>query len=288
MNHKIALIISFCITILLTNSISNTAYSVSNSVKSQEDYIFTLDALRSIDIMIENFSDEPGKDKFNNVKALFRDASENLYGQNFDISYQKFRKMKFSLIDLLDGIAQKYLDRTKEILDSTQKESFEILLKYSNRNSTFTSYFRKPFDPLHDIKPYDASKFHYFYTRGRIETYLRDGYKNYHEALKSFKDPEIDLMRKKKNITPASMNFIILRYLAVIENCRQAKQLGIEIHKIMNTTELGRSMTEFGVSGKAMDPIFDYRIPDQYKVDANDNLGLSHALELKRMEKRKQ
>ncbi|MBN1531930.1 MAG: hypothetical protein JXA20_04650 [Spirochaetes bacterium] len=287
MNQKRGLLLSILFTVLIAVSLQSDLYPVSTAVKSQEDYIFTLDALRNINIMVENFSEDSIQKKHDQIQALFREASETLYAQNFDGSYQKFRKLKFDLIDLLDTISQKYLDRTKEILDSTQKESFDILIKYSPKNTSFITYFRKPFDPLHDVKVYDATKYHYFHSRVKIATYLRNGYKNYHEALNSFKDPEIEMLRKKKYMTPGSQNFIIERFLTVIENCRQAKQYGIEIHRILNANEFGKSLAEFGISGQSMDPIFDYRIPEQFKIDANDNIGLIHAIELKRLEKRK-
>jgi hypothetical protein len=287
MNQKRVLLFSIFLAALIAVSFQSDLYPVSTAVKSQEDYVFTLDALRNINIMVENFSEDSIQKKNDQVQSLFREASQSLYGQNFDGSYQKFRKLKFDLIDLLEVVAQKYLDRTKDILDSTQKESFDILIKYSRKNTSFITYFRKPFDPLHDVKFYDETKYHYFYSRVRIATYLKNGYKNYQEAQNSFKDPEIEMLRKKKYMTPATQNFIIERFLTVIENCRQAKQYGIEIHRILNAKEFGRSLSEFGVTGSSMDPIFDYRIPDQFKVDANDNIGLIHAIELKRLEKRK-
>jgi len=286
MNH-IRLAAIFLMVLFLTVSNDRNAYSVSNAVKSQEDYIYTLDALRSINIMVENFPEDNTQKRYDQIKSQFRDAGEEFYGQNFDSSFQKFRKLKFSLIEFLDSVAQKYLDRTKEILDSTQKESFEVMIKYSKKNSSYTIYFRKPYDPLHDVKAYDETKFHYFYSREKIESYLRNGYKSYHEALNAFKDPEIVMLRKKKNMAPVIQNLIITRFLTVIDHCRQAKQYGIEIHRILNLKELGKSLQEFGISGSSLDPIFDYRIPEQYKVDANDNIGLIHTIEVKRMEKRK-
>ena len=277
-----------CLTVsVMFFAINREAQSVSTSVKSEKDYIFTLNALRSINIMVDNFADDAGKGKYKEVNKHFREAGEAFYGRSFDESFQKFRKLKFELIDLLDSIAKSYIDRTKLIMDSTQKDAFEILIKYSKKNTNFTSYLRRPFNPLYDVKPYDVQKFHYFYNRVKIEKYIRNGYRNLQDARDLHDDPEIDMLKKRKYLSPSGQNFIINKYLNAIYRCRQAKVLGIAIHKIINVSELGKSLTEFGISARHLDPIFDYRIPDKYKIDANDNIGLIHAVEVRKLEKRK-
>jgi hypothetical protein len=281
MKRTIILGIFILLAALLTGT---TAFAISPAVKSSQDFIFTLDTLRSVRIMIENFGDDELKKKYSDITALFQEAGENYYGQNFTDSTLKFGKVKMDLILLLESIGNMYLKRTKEILDSTSKDSFNILIEYSKR-SGLGEYFRKPYDPLRDIKPYDPEKYHLFHDRQRIEAYLRQGYKKYHQAKKVMEDPEIAMLRKRKNLTPNNINFIISRFSSVVMLCREAKQNGIEIHRTKNINELGKSLVKYNIHHGSIIPVYDDRIPEEYKVDANDNLGLIHSVELKKLGK---
>jgi len=100
------------------------AMALSTAVKAGNDYNYTLDKLRAMHVMIENFGDEDLRNKYSYIKSLFQESGENLYGQNYSYSYEKFRKLKSELIIMLEKMAQNYLDRTKLILDSTAKKLF--------------------------------------------------------------------------------------------------------------------------------------------------------------------
>jgi len=272
------------IAVLAVLFIDTDSFSISSAVKSTEDYYLAMNSLREMKIMVENFGDEELKKNYTSINTLFQSASEDYYGQNFSSSHEKYRKLKFEFIAILEKIAQIYLNRTKEILDSTEKESFDIMIKYS-KNSGLAQYLRKPFDPLRDVKPLKEDEYHYFRDRERIESYLKNGYKLYQEAKGYFNDPDIEMLKKRKAMSSESQNFIISRYLNTIYTCRQSKQNGIAIHQIKNPNELGKSLVKYDIKGGSIIPIFDDRIPEKYKVDANDNIRLIHAVELKRVEK---
>ena len=258
------------------------SYAISSAAKSNLDYTFTLETLRHIQIMVDNFGDEQLKKKHADLKSMFQDASEDYYSQNFTNSELKFRKVKIELIKVLEAIDDIYLKRTKAILDSTSKESFDILIQYS-KESGLTVYLRKPFDPLKDIKTIDPTMYHLFHDREKITTYLREGYKKYEKALSIFNDQDINYLKKKSNLTMKSMNHIISRYTELVFLCREAKQNGIEIHKLLNIKEESASLRKHNVSHEALIPIYDDRIPEKYKVDANDNLRLIHSVEQKKL-----
>jgi hypothetical protein len=277
---------TYIMTIALLGIISSAvdSYSISPTVKSAQDYALTLSTLRHLNIMIENFGDETMKKKYTDVKNLFQGAGEDFYGQDFTSSALKFKKVKMELISLLETIDDLYLKRTKEILDSTSKESFDSLIEYS-KQSGLGRYFIKPYDPLKDIKPYEPNKYHLFHDREKIEAYLREGYKEYYRAKNIFEDPEIALLRKKTTLTEKNIRYIISSYMDVVFICRQAKEEGIEIHRVTKINELGKSMLKYNISHGSITPIFDDRIPEKYKVDANDNIRLIHAVEMKKLQK---
>lgn len=259
-------------------------HAISPTVKSHQDYGLTMTKLREMRIMIENFGDDAIKKRFMDLKTQFQDAGENYYGQNFTLSTSKFKKLKMEIISLLETIDDLYLKRTKEILDSTSKGAFDTLIEYSKK-SGLAMYFVRPYDPLKDIKPYDSDKYHLFHDRERIENYLREGYKKYHAAKNIFEDPEIAIMRQKTNLTTQNINYIIHNYSRVVDLCREAKEAGIEIHRVTNINELGKSMLKYNVTHGSIIPIFDDRIPEQFKVDANDNRKLIHSIEMRKLKK---
>ncbi len=279
--HVAALILLFMV-IGTSNS-----YSISPIEKSSKDYALTLETLRNIRIMVENFGDDELKNKYAVIRLQFQDASESFFGQDFTSSASKYKKVKLEMISILGLIDDLYLKRTKEILDSTSKDTFDSLIEYS-KHSGLAAYFARPYDPLKDVKPYDSDKYHLFHDRERISSYLREGYKKYQTAKNIYEDPEITLLRKKTTLTVKNINYIIARYSDVIILCRQAKECGIEIHRVKNINELGKSMLKYNVSHGSIIPIFDDRIPEKFKVDANDNMRYIHAVEQKKLQKKRQ
>jgi hypothetical protein len=253
--------------------------------KAQKEYRYNLTILRSIKVMVENFPDDGIKSKYEGAQKKFQEASELYYGQKFSDSYLKFRVVKEDLIKLMQQLAKIYLDRTKEILDSTSKDAFDIIIKYG-KNSGEITYFRKPFDPLYDVKPYSEKNYHFYHDRSKIESFLKEGYKRYQEALAYFNDPEIEYIKNKKNISTETLNYILDRYLLSIFLCRESKQLGIEIHKIgIKQEEIKDQKNRLSAaffSGQYVLPIYDTRIPEKFKVDANDNMELMHKIEMQR------
>ncbi len=257
-------------------------YAISAAVRSYQDYTLTLGTLRNMQIMVENFGDEQLRKKHAEIKTMFQDASETQYSQNFTSSELKFKKLKTELIKILEAVDDIYLKRTKMILDSTSKESFDVLLEYGKEGG-MAKYLGKPFDPLKDKKTIDPSMYHLFHDRGKITTYLREGYKKYEKAMSLFNDPDIAYLKKKANPTSQSVNLILTSLAEVVYLCREAKQNGIEIMKILYMKEEGKSLVKYKITHGSIIPIFDDRIPEKYKVDANDNLRLIHSVEQKRL-----
>ncbi|TAL39208.1 MAG: hypothetical protein EPN93_02385 [Spirochaetes bacterium] len=279
------ILIIFCIILFQAVVHPAPGFAVSTAVKTQFDYMFTLDVLRNLRIFIENFGTEEQKTKYEEIKKLFNDASESYYAQSFSVSHQKYFGVKERLSELLEIIAGAYLKRTREILDSTSKNSFDIILKYG-KNSGLKKYLSMPYDPIEGIKPIKEDEYHFFYDKEAIETYLRSGYKRLELAKSVFEDPELKIVKEKKNKTSSNLDFIIDRYWKTISNCRVAKQYGIEIHKILKINMIGEILRKYNLTSQALSPIFDDRIPEEYKIDANDNLRLIHSIEKERLTKK--
>lgn len=282
--HK-HLSILFAIIIML--AIASTSFAISTAVKAQNDYFLTLSLLRQIRIMIENFGDDATKNKYQEIQTLFQTASEEYYGQNFDSSHQKYYKVKQELVALTDTLATLYINRAQQILDSTSKQSFDIMIKY-DKNSTLKKYFQKPYNPVEEIKPYNPEEYHLFFDRETIERYLKNGYRKLQEAKNIYNNQDVIYLKSKKIIKHDELEFIIKQYMAVIDYCRLAKQYGIEIHKMVKVHQLDTIQRKYGLASNKLDPIYDDRIPEEFKVDANDNMSLVHSIEKARLEKKTQ
>ncbi len=291
MNNKVIAILILISWVCLLSSARS--YAVSGSVQSQDDYIFTLTHLRNMRIVIENFGTDELKTHFDKVSQLFQRNAKEFYAQEFsffDEESKKYRTrffyVKKEMSTLFDKMANIYLERGKEILDSTTKQSFDILISYG-RQSNLVKFFNKEFDPLNDIKPYKEKEYHFFHDKEIIERYLRHGYKTLNNAKRIYTDPDLLLIKNKEKKTSKDYSYLINRYWRVISDCRQAKQYGIEIHKILKVNEVTTILKRYQKNLVSLDPnpIFDDRIPQEFKVDANDNLKLIHSHELQRISK---
>jgi hypothetical protein len=124
-------------------------YAVAPSVKSQEDYIYLLGLLRNTQVMIANFANDDQKKKYNEINTEFRNASVDFYAHNF-VYYDKdsdkhrvrFYGVKSKLVTLLEEMAKVYIDRSENLLRSTSKDSFDILIKFTKGG--YAKYFTRP------------------------------------------------------------------------------------------------------------------------------------------------
>lgn len=279
-------------TLLMTSIILiySNAFAISSAVKSSKDYYYTTKILREMKPMLTNFKTDENQKAYENLMKNFEDATLEYYGTNYDSSATKYYNLKLEIIKVLETVSKIYISRTKEILAATAAENsvIEVFITY-NKNSGYSTYFNKPFDPLKDVKPYDdkftSKDFHFFYDSHRVETYLRDGHSNFSDALKFFNDPEIAFIKSRKKIKSDQLNFIIDKYMNTIQFCRMAKQSAIEIYKIKNEFNTGSIQDKYDLKKNQITSIFDDRIPEKFKVDAIDNEKLLYPVELERKKK---
>ncbi len=299
MNYK-KLIITIIFLAIFNNI--KIAYPISASMKSEKNYIMAIELIRHLSIIISNFGTKEQKDKFSEIRNIFIKASQQHYARefarpgsftdeipadnNFISSVDIFMQFKLKAVLLYDVIASNYIKRAKEILDSTSKQSFEIIIKYSPK-SGHARYFYEPINPLTDKKPYDPRKYHYFHDRTKIETYLKMGYKYLQDAINIYENADLKYVKSKKEKRSVDLNYLIKKYNHIIKITRQSKQYGLEIHKILKQSELDLILRKHDITMGAIrkHPIYDDRIPKEYKIDLVDNKKMLFELEKKRMTK---
>ena len=267
-----------------------TAFPISIGVRSSQDYYFTMKVLRQIKPMIENFKTDDLYKKYENLLKGFESATLDYYSNNFDSSVVKFYNLKLEMMKFLQELSDVYLKRTNDLLARSIKDNdaVNVFLEY-NKQSGYVEYFKKPFDPLRDVKPYNekftARDFHFFYDSPKIEDWLHSGYYYHGQALKIYNDKEIEFLKSRKKIKSEHIDLIIEKYLDVIGYCRTAKQCALEIYKNHNDFETLSIMDKYKIRKDQITPIFDDRIPEEFKVDAVDNVKLLYYVEVERRKK---
>lgn len=295
--HIILILFLFTVGVALT---PQTLFALSAAVKSQNDYVSSLDTLRDLKIIIDNFGSDDQKKKFEDIRALFKQSSEKHYAQEFirpdaltenaqpdnttQYSIELFNKLKSQISILLDEVAKGYIDRSQAILDSTAKETNDILIEYSKK-SGLGKYFYRSIDPLSEKKPYNTEKYHYFKDREALEHYLKNGYKSLQDARTLYNDPDYTYIKAKQTKSTVDLDYLLYKQQGMIKHCRQAKQYGIEIHKILKESALGSIQRKYNITLGTITkyPIYDDRIPEEYKVDAIDNQKLIFKIEKERI-----
>ena len=282
---KYIVFIAFLLTFIQSNLLAKSPI-----VQSGLDYRFTFDVMREMDPMMINFTSDDRKKDHEALKKSFEDAVTEFYGQNYTVASTKFYNLKLELIRVLEQLCNDYMDRTKELLTATTEENrvFDIFINYNKRGPYYV-YFKKPIDPLNDISPYreefPVEDFHFFYTKRKVENFLRDGHYNFFEAKRLFNDPDVAYFKSKKRMQHNELDYIIEKYINVIKRCRHAKQLGIEIYKLKNRHAAAYYKDKYNLRKSQFTPIFDDSIPEKFIVDAVDNVKLLYPEEVARKEK---
>lgn len=278
------------IALAILTFIAESAYPISVGVRSSKDYAFTTKVLREIKPMVENFKTDESYKEFQNIQAAFEDATKDYYSNDFDSSYKKYYNLKLQMMKFVEGLSKSYIERTGFLLDNALKDTnaIKIFVEY-NKHSATVRYFRKPFNPLIDVMPYNdefkSTDFHFFYDSPRIEDYIHSGYFYHGEAKRIYNDKEIEFIKSRKKIKTENIDYVIERYLAVIDLCRQSKQCALEIYKNKNDYNTGAILEKYNIRKSQITPIFDDRIPEDYKVDAVDNIKLFYSIEIGRRQK---
>jgi hypothetical protein len=298
MIKKTALLIIISATVVL-NSVGNV-YAISAAVLSNHDYVLTLGIIRDMQIMIDNFGTSDQKKKFDEIKTAFRKASERHYAQeyqrppviteedkpdnNAQYSTEMFFQLKTKLAELLDEVSKGYIARSREILDSTSVQTTDVIIRFGHNTGTY-KYFFKSVDPVNDRKPYQTNQYHYYRDKETLERYLRGGYKELQDAENLAANPDFAYLKTKKNKTPDDIETILNTYMNIVKLCRQSKQLGLEIHRLLKVTDLGDIQRKYNVTLSTIikNPVLDDRIPETYKVDIVDNQKLVYASERSRL-----
>lgn len=289
----------FVVLTLITGS--TPLFSFSNAQISDSEYRYALELIRELNIIISNFGLDEEKEDFETIKEHFRKAAERHYARDFvtqvslddeteevsndSTSVNLFYDLKVELLEMYAKYSEFYAQRAEYILNGLAYETTEIIIEYGKGSAQSKYFFSRAFNPLKDNKSYDADKFHYFKIRATLQELLEDGYRYLQESRDVFKDVDYVYIMSKEERTSRELTFLLEKHRAAIKISRQAKENGIEIYRYLNIHDLGDSLSKYDVNNSSIlsYPIYDDRIPESLKIDANDNRNLLWTLEKKRV-----
>ena len=90
-------------------------------------------------------------------------------------------------------------------------------------------------------------------------------------------------LENNKKMSPRTRAKRISNYMAVITLCRDAKLNGVMIFQLLQRNKVYAVQKNYSTNRfafeKGLNPVFDLRIPEKYRIDANDSYKRLHKVE---------
>jgi hypothetical protein len=201
-----------------------------------------------------------------------------------------------------------------DTLKENDRELVDISIEYGYGSRNVRD-FNTDREAPYLARQYESKDYHYVIDKVAIEKIIEAGY----GALGEAKRARIDALKIERNfekhqkLQPVHRKFRIEKYMAVITKCREAKTSAVHVFQLKypfdnyylmkdEKTSLGRiiqpdskneeAVLEKGksmnyrinpyVSPKNINPVFDRRIPERYRRDAADVIGLVYDEEVEK------
>lgn len=272
--------------ILLLLFVAQPASSLTVSEKAKIKRGQTLDLMVFLEVPLKNFQTPELEKEYAEIKAKFRASLTYYYEVNYLESYRGFLETLVLLEKLYEKLSLQYIDRTNQMLQKAAQTIVSVEIEFHKRAIKNTLFDRDRLAPK-EKQMYDPTEFHFTYTKRDISSNLEMGYNILTEA-KEIRQMAMDVdkfLEEDKEMDPNTRLRRVEMYRAVINRCRQSKQNAVQAFRLINKHEVYKVQDQFKNNYYAkeynLDPVFDPRIPDQYKVDASDSLNRLHSEEIR-------
>jgi hypothetical protein len=242
--------------------------------------------------------------RYSAIKKLFQEGIMYYYEGRYPNSYRRFLEAQVNTEQLLEELSQEYVENTDEILKAAMdkkykatdadnfkhdKDVVDISVEFGRGSAIFPRH-KEAREPEIQGRTYEPEEYHYVINKGDIEGSTEMGYK----LLGQAKDAKLKALKvethleKHQKLQPDHRKFRIERYLEVIARCREARTSAMNIFRLkypydnyylqkddkvkLEEVENNYRLNPFVYPVK-LNPIFDNRIPVQYRRDAADMTG---------------
>lgn len=246
--------------------------------------------------------------QYNEIKRVYQEGLVYFFEGSYINAYNRFLDSQRRTENLLEGLSQSYLDRSEHMMrdaieqkDSNSEEDLPIVdisIEYGP-NSKMRKDFTQDRESPKEQRRYNPRLFHYATNKYHIEANMEKGYNTLGKAREVREEAlMIDAaLPKHRKTTPDHVKKRIEYYLATIRLSRQAKENAYFIfqlkypydnYALQNPTGKTEKRDEKNgevpaLDGKQMNwaenpyltlkdlhPIFDLRVPTEYRRDAVD------------------
>jgi hypothetical protein len=266
--------------------VNTTAYAISAAEKAREKIEEDRQYIYALEIPIRNFGSTEQKNDYNATKSQYMVGLGYYMQANFVNAYKELLEAQVKLDKLYEKVSMDYLERTTTILQELVKNMVEIDIEFNKESDLVRRYKTDRQAPKEKVY-YDPKRFHLVYDKKVISRNVTMGFKRLGEA-KNIREEAVTIKDKKyeegQTVDPGIYRYRLASYLNVIDLCREAKKNAFQTYQLINRNEIYPIQTQFRGNRFAHEsnllPVFDPRIPDNYKVDASDALNLVHEDEI--------
>lgn len=270
----------------------------------------SLEQLVYLDVPVQNFGTDDTKAAYQELKKQYSVALAFYFEDNYLEAYRGFLDIQAKIEKLYEQISLQYIDRTSILLQSAidgktgaeadgsapadgaekpindPKGAVDVEFQYNRRQDVVKRFGHDREAPKE--KPlYDTKEYYYAVDKQAIINNLDAGYELLGNAKRA-RQEAMDLekwLENDKPIDPRMRKMRIDNYKAAIDACRQAKLNGIKAFQLLRRHDIYKVQTEFAENfyavEKRLSPVFDLRIPAEYRIDFNDSYNKLHNDETK-------
>ncbi len=259
--------------------------AVSVTEKAKEKLTQNREYIVELEIILENFGTDEQKAEYAEIKDGYLAGLSYFLQKKYAGSYSKLLEAQKRLEKLYEQLSMDYIERTNEMLHNVAKQYVDINIKY-DYNSELVARYEKTREPPDEKLSYDPKNYHLYYDKYDIYNNINVGYSRLGDAerVRTYAMELEKWYEEGKEMDPSVHSTRIEHYSIAINLCREAKRNVIRAYQLMNRNDIYTVQTEFADNRfaieKHLDPVFDPRIPDEYKVDASDALRRIHANEI--------
>ena len=255
---------------------------ISEKAKRMKSYNFNY--LLFLDVPLQNFGTEEEKKQYTDIKNEYARATGLFYERRYLEAYRVYVPVLENIEKLYERLSLSYIDRTYGLLQNSLTALVEVGIKYDKRSYTVENILTDievPYEKPH----YDPKEFHFTYDKEIMVRNLDRSYLYIAYATEIRRRGIIleNVLEKDRVLSPEVRLVRVDNYKRSIEFTRQAKVNAIYIYQLINTNKM-LDTHEYSsnpyFNEKNLAPVFDKRIPDEYKLDANDSLNRVHKDEI--------
>lgn len=273
------------LSIFLLIASSSSLYGVAASDKAKEKLAQNREYIVELEVALENFGTDDQLAKYGEIKDGYLTGLSYFLQQKYVGAYNTLLENQKSLEKLYEELSMDYIERTNEMLHGIAKQYVDINIKYDFNSELVRRYEVDREAPIEPIS-YDPKNHHLSYDKHDIYNNIKVGYfrladaervRKYALELEKWYEEDKELDHRVHAIR-------IENYSIAINLCREAKLNVVRSYQLMNRNDIYTVQTElrdnqFAIESR-LDPVFDPRIPDEYKVDASDALRKIHSTEV--------